>query len=217
MQPESTLPQPSPQSRILTAPAFSAQWLVITDGTAWMVPSAPGDWRSRQFLKAIPRDPCTRGTGRDCRPTLIASSTPLGSDDGRLRRAQALAATAEVGMSVMRDILRRKLLGQARVATGIDDETADRISVDAETLDMALSLKDLRRVEAHAAGLYLTAWESIPMNFSRKDAKRVPPRWATVGNRVSPLSASSRKAATPANAILIYLYAILEAETRIAL
>jgi hypothetical protein len=45
----------------------------------------------------------------------------------------------------------------------------------------------------------------------------VPEHWRVFGLRKSPLTGSPRNAANPANAILNYLYAILEAETRIAL
>jgi hypothetical protein len=47
--------------------------------------------------------------------------------------------------------------------------------------------------------------------------KRIPDNWLTFGQRHSLLSKpSSRKATNPANAILNYLYAILDAEARIA-
>jgi CRISPR/Cas system-associated endonuclease Cas1 len=45
---------------------------------------------------------------------------------------------------------------------------------------------------------------------------RVPEHWRTFGTRRSPLSSSPRSAANPANAMLNYLYTILESETRIA-
>jgi len=44
----------------------------------------------------------------------------------------------------------------------------------------------------------------------------VPEHWGTVGTRHSPLSNAQRVAVTPVNAILNYLYAILEAEARVA-
>lgn len=49
------------------------------------------------------------------------------------------------------------------------------------------------------------------------DAKRRPGHWRHFGTRVSPLTEPSpRRAVNPANAVLNYLYAILEAEARIA-
>jgi hypothetical protein len=43
---------------------------------------------------------------------------------------------------------------------------------------------------------------------------RISERWRKFGTR-SPLSSSPRHAATPANAILNYLYTVLESETRL--
>jgi len=54
---------------------------------------------------------------------------------------------------------------------------------------------------------------TFPIRFSKVDLRRVPDHWLTFGSRVSPLSASPRLAVNPANAILNYLYAILESET----
>jgi hypothetical protein len=44
----------------------------------------------------------------------------------------------------------------------------------------------------------------------------LPEHWRAFGRRASPLTRNPRLAANPANAILNYLYAILEAECRIA-
>jgi len=52
--------------------------------------------------------------------------------------------------------------------------------------------------------------------FAKADLPRVPGHWHTFDTRKSPLSGSQRLAANPANAILNYLYAVLESETRLA-
>jgi hypothetical protein len=56
----------------------------------------------------------------------------------------------------------------------------------------------------------------LPINFPKNDLKRVPEHWRTFGARVSPLTGSPRLAANPPNAILNYLYALLESESRLA-
>jgi len=56
----------------------------------------------------------------------------------------------------------------------------------------------------------------LPITFPRNDLRRVPDHWLTFGARVSPLSGSPRLAANPPNAILNYLYAMLESEARLA-
>jgi len=45
----------------------------------------------------------------------------------------------------------------------------------------------------------------------------VPEHWQAFGTRRSPLSKNARRATTPANALLNYLYTLLETETRLAI
>src|SRR5438270_8416141 len=57
-----------------------------------------------------------------------------------------------------------------------------------------------------------------PLPLHDPNARRyVPPHWQTVRERGSPLSDSARHAVDPANAILNYAYAVLEAQSRPAL
>ena len=49
------------------------------------------------------------------------------------------------------------------------------------------------------------------------DSLKIPEHWKRFGSRVSPLTNSPRLAVNPANAILNYLYAVLESESRLAL
>jgi hypothetical protein len=57
----------------------------------------------------------------------------------------------------------------------------------------------------------------VPVNFSKADSAKIPEHWKRFGSRVSPLTNSPRLAVNPASAILNYLYAILESESRLAL
>lgn len=83
-------------------------------------------------------------------------------------------------------------------------------------LHVAVGRDEIRRAEAAAAAAYWSAWSPVPVRFARRDAGRVPDHWRTFGARTSPLTASPRSAANPANAILNYLYALLESEATIA-
>lgn len=56
----------------------------------------------------------------------------------------------------------------------------------------------------------------MQITFPRKDEPRVPEHWRVFGARTSPLTGSPRSAINPANAILNYLYALLESEARLA-
>ncbi|MDP9357432.1 MAG: CRISPR-associated endonuclease Cas1 [Chloroflexota bacterium] len=150
---------------------------------------------------------------------VIAATAPPGLDDPRLRRAQALAPTNGAGLAIARDLLRGKLRGQAGVLAEISDSDGARAVVEQALgeLERGESVGQLRSAEAKAANAYWGAWSPIPMPWARKDAARVPEHWRTVGPRSSPLTGSPRSAANPANALLNYLYAMLEAEARIAL
>ena len=70
--------------------------------------------------------------------------------------------------------------------------------------------------EAKGALAYWGAWKDVSLRFARKDEKSIPEHWRIFGQRRSPITDSPRLAANPANAMLNYLYALLEAETRFA-
>jgi CRISPR-associated endonuclease Cas1 len=150
---------------------------------------------------------------------VIAATAPLGLDDPRLRRAQALATMNGVGIGIARDLLTQKLRGQADVLERIPESGDAQAVVEHALTDLATAetTEQLRAVEAQAAAAYWQAWSSMPIPWVRKDAERVPEYWRTFCARTSPLTASPRSAANPVNALLNYLYAILEAEARIAL
>ncbi len=153
--------------------------------------------------------------------TVIVASGPAGLDDARLRRAQALAATNGAGLAVARDLLARKLAGQAaildRLGTPSAADAAAHVRRQRDALASAGTADRLRFLEADAAGHYWSAWAGVPIRWARKDAGRVPEHWSAFRSRSSPLTGSPRSAADPVNALLNYSYAILESEARIAL
>lgn len=138
--------------------------------------------------------------------------------DGRLRRAQALAPWNGVGLRLSQELVRRKLVAQRRVlarlqpASGADATLAAAI----DTVDAVDTLTALRLVEAQGALAYWEAWHQVQMTFARRDHVKVPRHWLRGTSRSSPHTATPRTAAHPLNAMLNYLYAILEAEARLA-
>jgi hypothetical protein len=64
---------------------------------------------------------------------------------------------------------------------------------------------------------YWSAWRDISIAFPKNDLPRVPDHWRSFGSRHSPLTGSPRLAVNPPNAILNYLYALLESEARLAI
>ena len=66
-------------------------------------------------------------------------------------------------------------------------------------------------------GCWHGGMRDVPVNFSKSDSAKIPDHWKRFGSRLSPLTQSPRLAVNPANAILNYLYAVLESESRLAL
>ncbi len=149
---------------------------------------------------------------------VVTVSGRLGTADPRLLRALALAREDQTGLGIARELLRSKLEGQASVLRqmyGSREATAD-IHRAVSGLGAASTDDELRLCEAAASQSYWRIWESQGVTFRKREQRRVPEHWLTFGSRHSPLTGSPRTAVNPANAILNYLYAILEAEARLA-
>ncbi|MBI3476603.1 MAG: CRISPR-associated endonuclease Cas1 [Acidobacteria bacterium] len=150
--------------------------------------------------------------------SVVAAIGPVRPSDARLRRAQSLAGQSGAAIRIARELIDRKLAGQEEVARQKLHATqiADTIHRYRSELAEADTTESIRLVESKAAGAFWSAWRSLPISFPRKDELRVPDHWRTFGARVSPLTGSPRLAVNPPNAILNYLYAILESESRLA-
>jgi hypothetical protein len=161
---------------------------------------------------------------------LIGCAGPIGLDDARLRRAQALASdfgTGTVsgtgagpgprsGFAIACDLIKRKLFGQLENLKRLRDRpAAETIGSAIERISTAKNIDSLRFIESEAAIAYWGAWRDIDVVFVERDRDRVPEHWLTFGVRRSLLTGNPRNATNPANAILNYLYAILESEARI--
>jgi hypothetical protein len=140
----------------------------------------------------------------------------MGSDRAALRRAQAWALTNDIGLRVVRYLLDRKLEGQAHIAAelGGNRTEIDEANRQLEAVD---SLNEMMWLEAQAANHYWHAWADVECRFITADQSKIPDHWRTFGKRASRFGGSgSHNAANPINAILNYLYALLEAEAVIA-
>jgi CRISPR-associated endonuclease Cas1 len=149
---------------------------------------------------------------------VLTTTGPVRPSDARLRRAQSLASQSGVALRIASKLIDKKLLGQEQVARYrlLDIKTADMISGYRTQLAQAETSEKVRMIESRAAGAYWSMWRNLPINFPRKDKPRLPEHWNTFGNRASPLTGSPRLAVNPPNAILNYLYALLESESRLA-
>jgi CRISPR-associated endonuclease Cas1 len=155
--------------------------------------------------------------------TAQLASTPRMTDDARLRRTQALAPFEPYGIDIARWLMSRKIMGQGRLVLRRfgDTVTAETIGDLARAVESAAAIEELRQLEANAAALYFGAWsgraECAP-TFAAKDRRRIPPHWSRYEGRRSVLAsaASNRKAERPVNAMLNYLYSLVEAEAILA-
>jgi CRISPR-associated endonuclease Cas1 len=151
------------------------------------------------------------------------TSTPRMTDDARLRRTQALAPFEPYGLDVAHWLMSRKVMGQGKLLFRRfgDSGTAETIGDLALATEGVETIDELRQLEASAAALYFGAWsgraECAP-TFAAKDRRRIPPHWSRYEGRRSVLAsaASNRKAERPVNAMLNYLYSLVEAEAILA-
>jgi CRISPR-associated endonuclease Cas1 len=149
---------------------------------------------------------------------VLIATGPVRTSDARLRRSQALAESTGGSLQLMRELISAKLSGQESVVRsklGMSNvaETISQFRWDADT---ARDGRTIRSCESLGAKAYWSAWRNIPVTFPRNDLRRVPRHWQVFGTRESLLTNSPRLACNPPNAILNYLYAILEAEARLA-
>jgi len=153
---------------------------------------------------------------------VLAATAGLGRDDPTLRRAQAIAIDTATGDGIARRLISEKVAAQADTLAAVDrlapvaSEIIATMADVGQRLHVSTSRDEIRTAEAIGAAAYWSAWSPVPLRFARRDELRLPDTWRTFGVRTSPITASPRLAVNPANAILNYLYAILEAEARLA-
>jgi CRISPR-associated endonuclease Cas1 len=152
---------------------------------------------------------------------VLAAYGPTGADRVRLRRAQAKALDAPAGLEIARRLIAEKIEEQASTLTAVaglrlDPDTPAELAPFRAAAGEARTANELLLVEASAAAAFWSGWSHLPLRFAHRDEARVPMHWRTFGTRSSPLSPGPRLAVNPANALLNYLYAILEGEAAIA-
>jgi CRISPR-associated endonuclease Cas1 len=183
---------------------------IVIVGADGMVSLAALEWLADQDVSflMLERDGSTR-----------LSTGPVAASDSRLRRAQACAAHSDFAAEIVRHLIDLKLSGQEALVRDKlgNSAAADLIARFRSQLVSAKTIDDVRMTEGHGAGVYWTAWQSVVVQFPKSDLARVPDHWRVFDTRRSPISGTSRRAPNPINAILNYLYTVLESETRLAI
>ena len=149
----------------------------------------------------------------------LCVTAPVGSSDAKLRRAQALAIGNGMGLEICRRLIEAKLQGQEKVLREYLNRqaTADTIAHFRNQLSSTESFDAIRNLEANAAAAYFREWRNLPVAWPKADLHQIPGHWRFVGSRQSPLTGGPRLAVTPVHAILNYCFALLHAETRLAI
>jgi CRISPR-associated endonuclease Cas1 len=144
---------------------------------------------------------------------------PASSSEAKLRRSQAFAIGNGIGLEICRTLIDAKLRGQERVLrqTLNCPATAQTIADARNNLASAKSFDAIRNLEAIAAASYFREWRERPVSWPKADLQRIPAHWRFAGSRQSPLTGGPRLAVTPVHALLNYVFALLEAETRLAI
>ncbi|MDX2059498.1 MAG: CRISPR-associated endonuclease Cas1 [Gemmatimonadales bacterium] len=153
----------------------------------------------------------------DGRVLMVAA--PSAAHRPPVRRAQALAATNDVGLQISRRLLVAKVQGQRDLLARLEAprEIRHEVASAHRLIEHATDFDVLRLAEAQAAQAYWSAWRQVPIRIAAADRARCPRHWSVMGARHSPLgSKGSNRAVSPANALLNYGYAVLEGEARIA-
>jgi CRISPR-associated endonuclease Cas1 len=151
--------------------------------------------------------------------SVLATTGPVAPSDVRLRRAQSLAHQSDLALRIARELIDQKLRGQERIIQKYFPQSfaGESIVSARNKLSGAKSSDQIRAIEARGALAYWGAWRDLSINFPRNDLSRVPDHWQKFGSRISPLTGSPRLAVNPPGAMLNYLYAVLESESRLAL
>jgi CRISPR-associated endonuclease Cas1 len=183
---------------------------IVAIGNDGMVSLAALQWLADQKIALAMLD-------RD--GSVLFSTGPVAASDARLRRVQACAQHSPAAVDIVRELIRLKVSGQESIVRErlADSAAADAIAGFRQQLDAADSIDTVRMLEGHAAGVYWAAWQSIPVQFPKSDLPRVPEHWRRFGTRRSLISGTNRRPPNPVNAILNYLYTLLESETRLAI
>lgn len=152
----------------------------------------------------------------DWHGNVLLATAPPGPDRPAMRRAQALAAGSEIGLAIVRELLRHKIAGQAAIARllGGNDAVAliDRLAGEAATSATGIHAM---ACEAAAATAYWGLWRGTRMRFARRD--NVPDHWAEFNVRRPPGSYRPRNATSAPGALLNYLYGVAVSQMAIAL
>lgn len=152
---------------------------------------------------------------------LLAVSSVQQVNHVPMRRAQASALGTTEGGQIAADLLRAKIEGQAANVRAMGELfAATQIGRLVDELD-SVDPDSLLPVEATAARIYFETWiEQVAMRFVAAERDTIPKRWSRFEGRHSAIGigtrGKARNATDPLNAVLNFLFSVLEAEAVLA-
>jgi CRISPR-associated endonuclease Cas1 len=147
---------------------------------------------------------------------VLTHSVPFGYE-GLIRRAQALAIANGLDVDLARWLIAQKLEGQRANLVRLRVSNMRGFDALRRSLDTTTTIDEVRLCEAQAAAIYWNAWTNVPIRLRGRDLSRVPVAWSRYESRKSTLTGAPRAATNPVNALLNYVYSLLESESRLAL
>jgi len=230
--------RPRPQPQVVTVAGYGVSitvkrgHLVVEDGVGT-------DRRVRRFNRAMPRfdrlvvhghsgvvsldalrwinDVGASFIHIDHNANVLTTSTPGHQAEPQYLVAQVESRTNGRGFAVMRRLITEKIDGQLEnlQVLGAQSRTMRLTTNHRERAANAQSFKELRDAEKLSGKQYWMAWRGIPVRFDPPALKRIPGHWVRFNRRRSTLTPGNRKAVDPPNALLNYLFGVLEAEIKL--
>lgn len=151
--------------------------------------------------------------------TVLTTSAPVGIPDPRMLRGQVLAVEGTKGIGILRSLLKKIIQGQFRLMDRLKapENIKGLVENRIHLVEKAKTWDELKDAETVAGKEYWRAWHGIPIHFRRSDQKNIPEHWNRLPKRKSAILRGNMNSTHPINSILNYCYAVLEAETRLAL
>jgi len=148
---------------------------------------------------------------------VLTTSTPGHQAEPQYLVAQVESRTNGRGFAVMRRLITEKIDGQLENLgiLGARERTTRLATDHRERAANAETFKELRDAEKLSGKQYWMAWKGMPVRFEPPALKKIPQHWVRFNRRRSTLTQGNRKAVDPPNALLNYLFGILEAEIKL--
>ena len=140
----------------------------------------------------------------------------------RLVEAQRSAIGSKVALNISIELIKQKILGCQTTLSSFQESlprnrALEKLGKSLEELDQPVaSIELLRLIEGRAALSYFSFWQTLPLQWKGVGRKPISDEWRCMGTRESIISGSNRNATHPINAMMNYVYGMLESQVRIA-